>query len=90
MPTAPSSRDDLAPEVAGFLSDQSNSERTGEVLGRTVQLSRTGHRNRPHLSQSTSESKAIPVTGRGGPYGCETSRLPHFLDNRLTDGGEVK
>jgi hypothetical protein len=33
--------------------------------------------------------KAIPVTGRGGPYGCETSRLPHFLDNRITDGGEV-
>jgi hypothetical protein len=21
--------------------------------------------------------RAIPVTGRGGPYGCETSRLPH-------------
>jgi hypothetical protein len=21
--------------------------------------------------------------------GFETSRLPHFLDNRLTDGGEV-
>jgi hypothetical protein len=20
--------------------------------------------------------------------GCETSRLPHFLDNRLTDGSE--
>jgi hypothetical protein len=33
--------------------------------------------------------KAIPVTGRGGPYGCETSRIPHFLDNRLTDGGKV-
>jgi hypothetical protein len=31
----------------------------------------------------------IPVIGRGGPYGCETSRLPHFRDNRLTDGGEV-
>jgi hypothetical protein len=27
--------------------------------------------------------------GRGGPYGCETSRLPHFLNNRLNDGGEV-
>jgi hypothetical protein len=35
------------------------------------------------------QGKAIPVTGRGGPYGCETSRLPKFLDNRLTDGGEV-
>jgi hypothetical protein len=23
--------------------------------------------------------KAIPVTGREGPWGCETSRLPHFL-----------
>jgi hypothetical protein len=33
--------------------------------------------------------KAIPVTGRGDPYGCETSRLPHFLENRLTDGGQV-
>jgi hypothetical protein len=35
------------------------------------------------------KGKAIPVTGHGGPDGCETSRLPHFLDNRLTDGGEV-
>jgi hypothetical protein len=33
--------------------------------------------------------KTIPVTDRGGPQGCETSRLPHFLYNRLTDGGEV-
>jgi hypothetical protein len=35
------------------------------------------------------EGKVIPVTGREGRYGCETSRLPHFLDNWLTDGGEV-
>jgi hypothetical protein len=35
------------------------------------------------------EGKAIPVTGFGGPEVCETSRLPHFLDNRLRDDGEV-
>jgi hypothetical protein len=33
--------------------------------------------------------KAIPVTGCGGPWGCETLRPPHFLHSRLTDGGEV-
>jgi hypothetical protein len=33
--------------------------------------------------------KIIPVTGRGGPQGCETLRLTHFLDNWLTDGSEV-
>jgi hypothetical protein len=33
--------------------------------------------------------KASPVTGRGGPLSCETSRLPHFLDNRFTDDDEV-
>jgi hypothetical protein len=32
--------------------------------------------------------KAIPATGRGGPQGCETSRLSHPPDNQLTDGGE--
>jgi hypothetical protein len=35
------------------------------------------------------KGKAIPVTGHEGPQGCETLRLPHFLYNRLTDGGEV-
>jgi hypothetical protein len=29
-------------------------------------------------------AKAIPVTGCGGPQDCEMSRLPHFLNNRLT------
>jgi hypothetical protein len=35
------------------------------------------------------KGKAIPVTGRGGSQGCETLRLPHFLDSRLAGGGEV-
>jgi hypothetical protein len=35
------------------------------------------------------KGKVIPVTGRGDPKGFETSRFPHFLDNRLTGGGEV-
>jgi hypothetical protein len=33
-------------------------------------------------------SKAIPVTGRGGLEGCKMLRIPHCLDNRLTDGGK--
>jgi hypothetical protein len=32
------------------------------------------------------KGKAVPLTGCEGPQGCETSRFPHFLDNRLTDG----
>jgi hypothetical protein len=36
------------------------------------------------------KGKAIHVTGRRGPYVCETSRFPHFLDNWLTDGGEAR
>jgi hypothetical protein len=35
------------------------------------------------------KGKVTPVTDRGGPYGCETSRFPHFLEYRFTDGGEV-
>jgi hypothetical protein len=35
------------------------------------------------------KGKAIPVTGLEGPWGCETSRLPHFLDDRLTDGARL-
>jgi hypothetical protein len=35
------------------------------------------------------KGNTIPVTGYGGPQGCKTSRLPHFLDNRFTDSGEI-
>jgi hypothetical protein len=35
------------------------------------------------------EAKALLVTCRGSPQRCETSRLPHFLNNRLTDVGKV-
>jgi hypothetical protein len=31
----------------------------------------------------------IVVTGYEGPYGCESSSLPHFRDTQLTDGSEV-
>jgi hypothetical protein len=40
------------------------------------------------LEKAVQKGKALPVTGRGG-YGCATLRLPHFLQNRLTDGDEV-
>jgi hypothetical protein len=33
--------------------------------------------------------KAISATGRRDPQCCETSRLQHFTDNRLTDGDEA-
>jgi hypothetical protein len=33
--------------------------------------------------------KVVPVTDHEGPYGCERLRLPHLLDNWLTDGGKV-
>jgi hypothetical protein len=33
--------------------------------------------------------KSTPVTGCGGAQGCEMLRLQYFLDNQLTDGGEV-
>jgi hypothetical protein len=32
------------------------------------------------------KDEAVPVIGLGGPLGCETSRLPQFLDNRLKGG----
>jgi hypothetical protein len=35
------------------------------------------------------KGKAVPVIGREDPQGCERLRLPHFLDSRFIDGGEV-
>jgi hypothetical protein len=40
------------------------------------------------VDKKKKKGKAIPVTGRGGPYGCEKSRLSHFLDSWFTNGGE--
>jgi hypothetical protein len=34
-------------------------------------------------------SSYLPLTGSESPEGYETSRLPHFLDNRFPDGGGV-
>jgi hypothetical protein len=36
------------------------------------------------------ENKAISVTGLGDLQGCQMLRIPHCLDNRLTDGGKVR
>jgi hypothetical protein len=33
--------------------------------------------------------KTIPERGCGGPFDFETARLPHFLHNRLKDGGDI-
>jgi hypothetical protein len=41
------------------------------------------------LSIVKKKVKAIPVTGREGPKGSETSTVPHFLANRLTDDSKV-
>jgi hypothetical protein len=41
------------------------------------------------LSIFNKVSKDIPVTGHGGPNGCERLRLSHYLDKRLIDGGKV-
>jgi hypothetical protein len=46
--------------------------------------------NAPYIyMKKKKKGKTIPLTGCGGPQGCEVLRLPHFLDNWLTDGGEV-
>jgi hypothetical protein len=38
------------------------------------------------VQSASLNNRVIFVTGRCNLYGCETSRLPHFLQNWLTDG----
>jgi hypothetical protein len=40
------------------------------------------------LSGGYKKSIAILVTGRGGLWDCEMSRIPHCVDLLITDGGE--
>jgi hypothetical protein len=47
------------------------------------------HSPRRRTAPCLYKKKAIPVTGRGGLQACEMLRIPHCLDNRLTDGGKV-
>jgi hypothetical protein len=56
---------------------------------RDIHLSKNLVRMTPFLhleNVNSSKGKAIPLTDREGLHGCETSRIPHLLDNRLTDG----
>jgi hypothetical protein len=43
-----------------------------------------------YLYRHKGKVKLSVLTGRGDQQGCETSRLPHFLDIQLIDGGEVR
>jgi hypothetical protein len=73
-----------------FYTQLSMSVRPPDVDGvSSVTTQRDASGSHQHDATRGFEGKAISVTGRGGPYGCETSRLPHFPDNRLIDGGEV-
>jgi hypothetical protein len=38
---------------------------------------------------SGKKCKALPARSRGGPYGYETSRFPHFLDTRFIYSGRL-
>jgi hypothetical protein len=54
----------------------------------TLRLQVTPRRCRNRTGNTLNAGKVIPVTGRGSQC-CGTLRLPHSLNNRLTDGGEV-
>jgi hypothetical protein len=42
-----------------------------------------------HRTSKKEESKAILITGSGSLECCAMLRIPHYLENRLTDGSEV-
>jgi hypothetical protein len=46
-------------------------------------------RNSSLLYAKCNGRKTIPVTCLRSPQGCETSKIPNFLENLLTDGCEV-
>jgi hypothetical protein len=73
-------------------SSEKESETEPEVF-RLRNLVRTSLPRRPPVATVCTtclkKGKDIPVTGHGGPWGCERSRLPHYLHKRLTDGGKV-
>jgi hypothetical protein len=41
------------------------------------------------IANVQNKGKAISVRGCRRPQSCEPLRLPHFIDDRLTDGGKV-
>jgi hypothetical protein len=59
-------------------SGESRTVHQGCIQEKTVN---TGTRKQPAFIH-----KAMPVTGHGGPEGCEMLKLPHFL---RSDGDEV-
>jgi hypothetical protein len=72
-------------EVEAPSQSKANRTLTPTYIERHVQVTSIHDSGISH----TGKGKAILVTGSGGPYGYETSRLPHVLDNLLIDGCAV-
>jgi hypothetical protein len=54
-----------------------------------IQMSFSSSQKKFFLFLHRCKGKGVHVIDRGGPWVYETSRLPEFLDNWLTDGGKV-
>jgi hypothetical protein len=68
--------------AGGLLSAHSVIKKIVYVLQQVLQNTDTCHF--PRHIHVKKKRKAIPVIGRGGPQGCNTLRLPHFLDKLAT------